>query len=499
MISSIRDPIFSFAAAFLWAVFASFAGAAQTVCSSQNTGSTPAKFDQYQSNGWCSNACGGYSYAIVQDHNCWCSNTEPSSQTSVGSCNSACPGYGYENCGNADEGLFGYIYLGAASSSSSIDASSSTSSASSSPSLASSSSITGIFSSSSSSSSSSISSSSSSSSSSVSSSASSSSSSNSYPSSSSSSSTSSTGYSSSSSSVPSTSSSSSTTSTSASTSSSSFSSSLTTSSSQSASSTLPSSSTTPPSSTSSSSSSSTSSSSSSSASSSSSSSTKATGSETSGGSVSSVKLSYLTVTASPTADGSSGGNVYTTEIVTTVISTPTGQVSAAPNSNGADANKNRSSGKGFWGSPGKIAGTFVAVGIVVFLLALLAFVLWYRRRNHRDEDFEKRYNDVVAPVGSNTSIGPASSASPNGFIYADEKGIQRAPPASSENNEKRGSQETSVAEMDHGSAPEEGPVVVDQRLDPRQMFMMQWENGGSKMSLADDVDYSRKVLRVMND
>ncbi|SCV00908.1 LANO_0F09164g1_1 [Lachancea nothofagi CBS 11611] len=519
-----RGPASWIITVLLWVHLVSLTGATQTYCSSQNTGSTPANYDLYQSNGLCSGHCSGYSYAVVQGYDCWCSNDEPTTKDSVGDCSSACPGYGYEQCGESDKGLFGYIYLGTSSLTTSSGSSSSTSSFVSSSSSSSSSISNSPSSSSSSSSFPStlpVSSTTSSSSSSLSASASPSSSSTSSlagsssttPSSSSNTpiSSSSSGWSSSAPSSSSMKSSLISSSTavsssvmSSSSSSTSLSSSSTSTSSSSTSTSSSSISTASASTSSSSSSASTSSSSilsertSSSSTSMSSPSSSYSPSTSSDGLLTSLLYSVQTVTASPTAGGSSSDYVLTTQVITTIYSTPTGQTSSGTNSNHTSPQNSGSDAKGFWAPPGKIAGTFVAVGVVVACLALFVLLFWYRRRHRKDEDFERRYNDVVAPVCSNASIGPASTASPNGFIYADEKGIQGAPP-SSEKNDKRISQTTSLADSESGAVPEDGPVVVDQRLDPRQMFMMQWENGGSKVSLADDVDYSRKVLRVINE
>ena len=61
------------------------------------------------SNGFCTNHCGGYAFAIVQGKTCSCSNTAPAS-TDDGDCSSPCPGYPSDKCGG--EGTFGYIQLG---------------------------------------------------------------------------------------------------------------------------------------------------------------------------------------------------------------------------------------------------------------------------------------------------------------------------------------------------------------------------------------------------
>jgi len=100
-------------------------------CSDQNTGpSAPNNQSIYQSLGNCQGKCtDNYAFAIVQGQSCWCSNYAPGDQLPIGDCNLQCPGYPYENCGNADTGLFGYLTLSKAPSGT-IGSSSSTTSAS---------------------------------------------------------------------------------------------------------------------------------------------------------------------------------------------------------------------------------------------------------------------------------------------------------------------------------------------------------------------------------
>lgn len=65
----------------------------------------------------CMNNCtaaGSYAFAVVQENNCWCSNYVPSPRVAVSQCDNACPGWPYENCGNIDDNLFGYLALGPA-------------------------------------------------------------------------------------------------------------------------------------------------------------------------------------------------------------------------------------------------------------------------------------------------------------------------------------------------------------------------------------------------
>ncbi|RMZ14458.1 hypothetical protein D0860_02088 [Hortaea werneckii] len=113
------------------------AGQSVNYCSSENTGSDYNKVkDIYNSHGSCTSQCGDYAFAIVQWQDCWCSNYAPANQQSVGDCDQYCPGYKYENCGNEDKGLYGYLPIsgnepsGTAGSGSSSEASSTSASTS---------------------------------------------------------------------------------------------------------------------------------------------------------------------------------------------------------------------------------------------------------------------------------------------------------------------------------------------------------------------------------
>ncbi|KAI7343256.1 hypothetical protein KC354_g15772 [Hortaea werneckii] len=113
------------------------AGQSVNYCSSENTGSDYNKVtDIYNSHGSCTTQCGDYAFAIVQWQDCWCSNYAPANQQSIGDCDQYCPGYDYENCGNEDKGLYGYLPIsgnepsGTAGSGSSSEASSTSASTS---------------------------------------------------------------------------------------------------------------------------------------------------------------------------------------------------------------------------------------------------------------------------------------------------------------------------------------------------------------------------------
>lgn len=216
----------------------------------------------------------------------------------------------------------------------------------------------------------------------------------------------------------------------------------------------------------------------------------------------SVIYSVETITAIPSTSNEGTAEIVTTRVITTVYSTPStalssstsnGNSSSADNGNNSDGSNRKSSG--FWHSPGKVGGTFAVVGIVAVSLfvILLVFLLKYRR-NKEKKDFERNYDEVIR-----TAPGPHSSSSSFShdkkapFVYADEKGILNPPP--SNNTQSPGSTNLPKTQPSEDS----DPVMLDQRLDP-QHLMTQWDNnGGSRLSLADDVDYSRKVLRVINE
>ena len=86
----------------------------QYFCSNENTAESAPMEDTYQSSLLCSEHClkEHYAYAIIQQFVCWCSNTSPGTTVDAGKCDTACPGYGLQNCGGVNNGAFGYFYLG---------------------------------------------------------------------------------------------------------------------------------------------------------------------------------------------------------------------------------------------------------------------------------------------------------------------------------------------------------------------------------------------------
>lgn len=83
-----------------------------TYCSSQNYALGSPTSSNYMSNGLCQDTCKGFTFAVIQGKDCWCSNYAPSDQQDTGKCDSPCPGYPSDLCGNVDQGLYAYYSLG---------------------------------------------------------------------------------------------------------------------------------------------------------------------------------------------------------------------------------------------------------------------------------------------------------------------------------------------------------------------------------------------------
>ncbi|CAI4907736.1 CGH_1_HP_G0007780.mRNA.1.CDS.1 [Saccharomyces cerevisiae] len=588
-------------------ICSSLVRATQSVCSSQNTATTDGVRNQFQSNGWCSNNCAGHQFAIVQGFMCWCSDSEPSTQTSVGDCSGTCPGYGYEDCGNADKDLFGYIYLGQTPlssvqsvetstessvyvSSSSITSSSSTSivdtttisptltSTSTTPLTTASTSTTpstditsALPTTTSTKLSTSIPTSTTSSTSTTTSTTSSTSTTVSVTSS-----TSTTTSTTSSTLISTSTSSSSSSTTPTTTSSASISTSTTSSTSTSTSTTSPTSSSAP---TSSSNTTPTSTTFTTTSPSTAPSSTTVTYTSTTASPITStitsvnlqtsLKYSVITVTSVHTMDTNiseiTSRYLSMTKVITQIYSstlgaTPTSAVATTSASVGGRITNNNNSNttnsntptnkstekKGYWDSPGKIAATFVVVGVVclVIICVLIYLIHHYRTRPARKaQDFENEYqskfyqskypNEVTTTTLHTPSPSSNSTFSIPRLIYTDEKGqiMSESPsPRQSTYSLTAGSppndpstlaspfhdptlpRRTSTflhspiqkqhEKMESNVTLGEDTVLVDQRLDPSKMLNTLANDDAtnhSTISLSDNVDYFRRVLRVMNE
>lgn len=309
----------------------------------------------FMSNGLCMSQCQGYKYAVVQQKQCWCVNDDPEDIVSLSECDEICPGYKYENCGSGTT-YYGWLKVAndyiAGSSATSFSYPSLTLSTSSVDDYSSTTSDYSFTSSSDSS-----------------------------------------NYESTTSDYSATSSSTSRTSSS--------------SSSSSSSNTIFSSYT---SSTSSSSTSSTTTSESESSSTTSMSISSSTASQTSDvssiNSLSSSVVNQITITSiavttiTPTriTSDSNGSKITSAapQSVASVYKTIVVSTTVVPSSTSGIKSGNKS--KGFWQSKGKVAGTFVVVGLVALILMLLVLfflVVKPRRENKKRDEFEKQYNEII--------------------------------------------------------------------------------------------------------
>jgi len=126
------------------------------------------------------------------------------------------------------------------------------------------------------------------------------------------------------------------------------------------------------------------------------------------------------------------------------------------------------------------------VGIVaVLLIALVAFLCWRRRRQNANK------TALSSPPGGRSPFMDQSPSPPGGSPFAalaSGAGVGAATPRS---RHQRG-----PSSNDSGFSDNLVPIF-DQRVDPNQMYM-HWDHAGSRASLQDNEDYSRRVLRVAN-
>ncbi|KAI3403238.2 hypothetical protein KGF56_003973 [Candida oxycetoniae] len=82
-------------------------------CSKQNLAANSQISDEFMSNGLCKNKCGnsGYAVAILSHFDCFCSNEVPGDTVDMSNCEVGCPGYkDQESC--AGNGYYGYLVIG---------------------------------------------------------------------------------------------------------------------------------------------------------------------------------------------------------------------------------------------------------------------------------------------------------------------------------------------------------------------------------------------------
>ena len=141
----------------------------------------------------------------------------------------------------------------------------------------------------------------------------------------------------------------------------------------------------------------------------------------------------------------------------------------------------------FWSSTGKVAGLFVAIGVIVAILGIVT--IWMCRRRRRRQDEEKT-EELGQSMGENASPnqGISRSASLLQLLGKRDRSYpeQTTGPVSGQNIEPVVRSPTELR-----------LPVVDQRLDPQSM-MIRFDENDSRTSFRDEEDYSRRVWRVTN-
>ena len=188
-----------------------------------------------------------------------------------------------------------------------------------------------------------------------------------------------------------------------------------------------------------------------------------------------------------TTTSSNGAGTRSSSGAGTSATTLGSNVNSSLASNNADSS--------FFSSPGKVAGTFVAVGLV--LLAIIGGLLWFFCVRRRKSDEEKggygRNDSPTSTVDGTASLAGHSRSGSNARLFGavgNEK-LQRGGTTST----KAGRGAPSPIQWPNGETTD--VVPVDQRMDPRPM-LMRFDSNYSRHSLRDEEDYSRRVLTVTN-
>ncbi|CAO1596874.1 hypothetical protein XANCAGTX0491_000701 [Xanthoria calcicola] len=177
------------------------------------------------------------------------------------------------------------------------------------------------------------------------------------------------------------------------------------------------------------------------------------------------------------------GQIKTITITPTIP--PNGAVVAQPSRDG-----------GFMSHPGKVAGLFVGIAVIICLLA--AALIWFFIRRNRNAEAEA----MASTAGGETPQRRQSKMSTIGLLG----GTRRT-------NKRRSVPKIQTSGWGPGNSMEKSPVdtpvdysrtsyprVVDQRLEPAALWNPLQDNGShvSIQSFRDDQDYSRRMLRVAN-
>ncbi|KAL8733259.1 MAG: hypothetical protein Q9166_002276 [cf. Caloplaca sp. 2 TL-2023] len=177
------------------------------------------------------------------------------------------------------------------------------------------------------------------------------------------------------------------------------------------------------------------------------------------------------------------GQVKTITITPTVP--PIGAVAAQPSRDG-----------GFMSHPGKVAGLFVGVALIICLIAAALIWLFLRRKRKAEAEAET----MASTAGGETPQRRQSKMSTMGLLGGTRRSNNRksVPMIQTSGWGPGSSAEKSPSDTPIDFRRTSYPRVVDQRLEPAALWNPLQDNGShvSIQSFRDDQDYSRRMLRV---
>jgi len=196
------------------------------------------------------------------------------------------------------------------------------------------------------------------------------------------------------------------------------------------------------------------------------------------------------VPSDPTITISSTDSTSSASIPTTIATTTDGALTSNQSEGSSAASQATSISEerspSFWDSTGKVAGVFVAVGVIIALLAFLLLSMCRGRKGRKDEE-KTEMSPSPGSCQMSASQPVSRSASLLQLLGKRDKSRQEdaTPPSPTDNHRLS------------RTATELVIPVVDQRLDPQTM-MIRFEDNVSRTSFRDEEDYSRRVWRVTN-
>ncbi|KAL9593390.1 MAG: hypothetical protein Q9219_007571 [cf. Caloplaca sp. 3 TL-2023] len=194
---------------------------------------------------------------------------------------------------------------------------------------------------------------------------------------------------------------------------------------------------------------------------------------------------------------SSTQSTWTPTPITSVM-TVTGQVQTitiTPTAPPANSQAAQSRDGGLMSHPGKVAGLFVGVGLIICLIA--AALIWFWLRRKRDAEAQT----IASATGGDTPQRRQSKLSSMGLLGGTKRSKHKSVPRIQTSGWGPGnSREKSPSDTPIDYPRASYPRVIDQRLEPTALWNPLQDNGShiSIQSFRDDQDYSRRMLRVAN-